>query len=418
MAQIYTRLKPQFENIAFEKRDDNSMVLNFGPQHPSTHGQLRLVLELDGEQVKKAHPEIGYLHRGIEKLAENMIYNEFMPTTDRLDYIAASSNNYAFALGVERLIGLEVPRKAQVIRTTILELNRIISHIFFIAVHAMDVGALSLFLYAFKTREYGLDLMEDYCGARLTHNAIRIGGVPLDFPQGWLENLAAFLKEVQKSVELFEGLLDNNRIWRARLEGVGVIDADRAKSWGASGIMLRATGIKYDIRKEEPYELYDELDFCVPVGYNGDSYDRYRLYMLEIRESCKILEQLIALYPSASKQCENLRGGGLLADAPSFISAPKEEIMTQNYSLMQHFVLVTQGMRPPKGEVYVPTESPRGELGFFIHSLGNPYPQRVKIKTPSFAHTALLQEMLVGEYIADIVTIVGSCNAIFGEVDR
>lgn len=418
MAQIYTRLKPQFENIAFEKRDDNSMVLNFGPQHPSTHGQLRLVLELDGEQVKKAHPEIGYLHRGIEKLAENMIYNEFMPTTDRLDYIAASSNNYAFALGVERLIGLEVPRKAQVIRTTILELNRIISHIFFIAVHAMDVGALSLFLYAFKTREYGLDLMEDYCGARLTHNAIRIGGVPLDFPQGWLENLAAFLKEVQKSVELFEGLLDNNRIWRARLEGVGVIDADRAKSWGASGIMLRATGIKYDIRKEEPYELYDELDFCVPVGHNGDSYDRYRLYMLEIRESCKILEQLIELYPSASKQCENLRGGGLLADAPSFISAPKEEIMTQNYSLMQHFVLVTQGMRPPKGEVYVPTESPRGELGFFIHSLGNPYPQRVKIKTPSFAHTALLQEMLVGEYIADIVTIVGSCNAIFGEVDR
>ena len=418
MAQIYTRLKPQFENIAFEKRDDNSMVLNFGPQHPSTHGQLRLVLELDGEQVKKAHPEIGYLHRGIEKLAENMIYNEFMPTTDRLDYIAASSNNYAFALGLERLIGLEVPRKAQVIRTTILELNRIISHIFFIAVHAMDVGALSLFLYAFKTREYGLDLMEDYCGARLTHNAIRIGGVPLDFPQGWLENLAAFLKEVQKSVELFEGLLDNNRIWRARLEGVGVIDADRAKSWGASGIMLRATGIKYDIRKEEPYELYDELDFCVPVGHNGDSYDRYRLYMLEIRESCKILEQLIELYPSASKQCENLRGGGILADAPSFISAPKEEIMTQNYSLMQHFVLVTQGMRPPKGEVYVPTESPRGELGFFIHSLGNPYPQRVKIKTPSFAHTALLQEMLVGEYIADIVTIVGSCNAIFGEVDR
>lgn len=418
MAQIYTRLKPQFENIAFEKRDDNSMVLNFGPQHPSTHGQLRLVLELDGEQVKKAHPEIGYLHRGIEKLAENMIYNEFMPTTDRLDYIAASSNNYAFALALERLIGLEVPRKAQVIRTTILELNRIISHIFFIAVHAMDVGALSLFLYAFKTREYGLDLMEDYCGARLTHNAIRIGGVPLDFPQGWLENLAAFLKEVQKSVELFEGLLDNNRIWRARLEGVGVIDADRAKSWGASGIMLRATGIKYDIRKEEPYELYDELDFCVPVGHNGDSYDRYRLYMLEIRESCKILEQLIELYPSASKQCENLRGGGLLADAPSFISAPKEEIMTQNYSLMQHFVLVTQGMRPPKGEVYVPTESPRGELGFFIHSLGNPYPQRVKIKTPSFAHTALLQEMLVGEYIADIVTIVGSCNAIFGEVDR
>ena len=243
-------------------------------------------------------------------------------------------------------------------------------------------------------------------------------GVPLDFPPNWLENLQAFLQEVQKSVELFEGLLDNNRIWRTRLEGIGVINAQQAKSWGTSGIMLRATGIAYDIRKEEPYELYNELDFAVPVGHNGDSYDRYRLYMLEIRESCKILEQLIKLYPQASKECENLRGGGLMADAPNFISAPKEEIMTQNYSLMQHFVLVTQGMRPPKGEVYVPTESPRGELGFFIHSLGNPYPQRVKIKTPSFAHTALLQEMLVGEYIADVVTIVGSCNAIFGEVDR
>ncbi|WP_407381414.1 NADH dehydrogenase (quinone) subunit D [Helicobacter sp.] len=408
MGQHYTRLQPQFENISFE-RDDNTMVLNFGPQHPSTHGQLRLILELEGERVKRATPEIGYLHRGIEKLAENMIYNEFMPTTDRLDYISAIGNNYAFAHGVETLLGLEIPRKAQVIRTTLLELNRIISHVFFIAVHAMDVGALSMFLYAFKTREYGLDLIEEYCGARLTHNAIRIGGVPLDFPPGWLESLEAFLIEAQKSVELFEGLLDENRIWKMRLEGVGAISQESAKTWGLSGIMLRATGIAYDIRKEEPYELYGELDFSVPVGTCGDSYDRYRLYMLEIAESIKLLRQLIALYPSS---------GELMARAPEYLSAPKEEIMTQNYSLMQHFVLVTQGMRPPKGEVYAPTESPRGELGFFIHSLGESYPQRVKIKTPSFAHTAILQEMLEGAYIADIVTIVGSCNAIFGEVDR
>lgn len=408
MGQHYTRLQPQFENISFE-RDDNTMVLNFGPQHPSTHGQLRLILELEGERVKRATPEIGYLHRGIEKLAENMIYNEFMPTTDRLDYISAIGNNYAFAHGVETLLGLEIPRKAQVIRTTLLELNRIISHVFFIAVHAMDVGALSMFLYAFKTREYGLDLIEEYCGARLTHNAIRIGGVPLDFPPGWLESLEAFLIEAQKSVELFEGLLDENRIWKMRLEGVGAISQESAKSWGLSGIMLRATGIAYDIRKEEPYELYSELDFSVPVGTCGDSYDRYRLYMLEIAESIRLLRQLIALYPSS---------GELMARAPEYLSAPKEEIMTQNYSLMQHFVLVTQGMRPPKGEVYAPTESPRGELGFFIHSLGESYPQRVKIKTPSFAHTAILQEMLEGAYIADIVTIVGSCNAIFGEVDR
>ena len=342
MGQNYTRLKPQFENIHFE-RDDNTMVLNFGPQHPSTHGQLRLVLELDGERVKRATPEIGYLHRGIEKLAENMIYNEFMPTTDRLDYISAIGNNYAFALGVERLLGIQAPRKAQVIRTTLLELNRIISHIFFIAVHAMDVGALSMFLYAFKTREYGLDLIEDYCGARLTHNAIRIGGVPLDFPSGWLENLEQFLQEASKSVDLFEGLLDENRIWRMRLEGVGAISQEMAKSWGLSGIMLRATGIAYDIRKEEPYELYNELDFAVPIGHYGDSYDRYRLYMLEIRESIKLLRQLIALYPSSNATST---GDELMARAPEYISAPKEEIMTQNYSLMQHFVLVTQGMRP------------------------------------------------------------------------
>lgn len=410
MAQNYTKLTPQFENIAFEQ-DENKMILNFGPQHPSAHGQLRLILELEGERVIKATPDIGYLHRGVEKLAENMIYNEFMPTTDRLDYIAASSNNYAFAYAVEKLIGLQVPRKAEIIRTMILELNRIISHIFFISVHAMDVGALSVFLYGFKTREYGLDLMEDYCGARLTHNAIRIGGVPLDLPHGWLENLESFCKEVEQSISLIRGLLDNNRIWRVRLENVGVLSAKQAKSWGASGVMLRGSGVKYDIRKEEPYALYDELDFEVPVGHNGDCLDRYFLYMLEIDESIKMLRQLTKLY----KECKD---NDLMAKNPQFISATKEEIMTQNYALMQHFVLVTQGMRPPVGEVYAPTESPKGELGFFINSQGNPYPQRVKIKTPSFAHMALMQELLVGCYLADVVTIIGSSNAVFGEVDR
>lgn len=410
MAQNYTKLTPQFENIAFEQ-DENKMILNFGPQHPSAHGQLRLILELEGERVIKATPDIGYLHRGVEKLAENMIYNEFMPTTDRLDYIAASSNNYAFAYAVEKLIGLQVPRKAEIIRTMILELNRIISHIFFISVHAMDVGALSVFLYGFKTREYGLDLMEDYCGARLTHNAIRIGGVPLDLPNGWLENLESFCKEVEKSISLIRGLLDNNRIWKVRLENVGVLSAEQAKSWGASGVMLRGSGVKYDIRKEEPYALYDELDFEVPVGHNGDCLDRYFLYMLEIDESIKMLRQLTKLY----KECKD---NDLMAKDPQFISATKEEIMTQNYALMQHFVLVTQGMRPPIGEVYAPTESPKGELGFFINSQGNPYPQRVKIKTPSFAHMALMQELLIGCYLADVVTIIGSSNAVFGEVDR
>jgi NADH-quinone oxidoreductase subunit D len=404
------KLTPFFENINFE-RDDNTMVINFGPQHPSAHGQLRLVLELEGEKVVKAYPDIGYLHRGVEKMAENMMYNEFLPTTDRLDYIASTANNYAYALAVEKLLGVEVPRRAQVIRTMLLELNRIISHLFFIATHALDVGAMSVFLYAFREREYAMDLMEEYCGARLTHSSIRIGGVPLDLPKDWISNLISFCDKVEYELEhTYNALLQENRIWKMRLEDVGVLSAEDAISWGCSGIMLRGSGVKYDIRKEEPYELYSELDFDIPVSDRGDSYGRYRLYMAEIEQSIKIIRQLIPMYKDTKPQ--------LMAHAPEYISAPKEQIMTQNYSLMQHFVLVTQGMRPPVGEVYVPTESPKGELGFFIRSEGEPYAYRVKVRAPSFYHTGLLQEILVGTYIADVVTIIGSTNIVFGEVDR
>jgi len=405
------KLKPFFENLHFERKD-NTMVINFGPQHPSAHGQLRLILELQGEQVVKAYPDIGYLHRGVEKMAENMIYNEFLPTTDRLDYIASTSNNYAFALAVERLLGIEdkVPRRAKVIRTMLLELNRIISHLFFLATHALDVGAMSIFLYAFREREFAMDLMEDYCGARLTHAAVRIGGVPLDLPKGWLENLANFLNKLPEQIKLYEDLLTENRIWKMRLEDVGVLKPEDALSWGCTGPMLRGSGIAYDIRKEEPYELYAELDFDIPVTDRCDSYGRYRLYMEEMKESIKILRQLISMYPKTEPK--------LMAHAPEYISAPKEEIMTQNYALMQHFVLVTQGMRPPKGTVYVPTESPKGELGFYIKSEGEPYAYRLKVRAPSFFHTGVLQDLLVGTYIADVVTIIGSTNIVFGEVDR
>jgi NADH-quinone oxidoreductase subunit D len=404
------KLTPFFENINFE-RDDNTMVINFGPQHPSAHGQLRLVLELEGEKVVKAYPDIGYLHRGVEKMAENMMYNEFLPTTDRLDYIASTANNYAYALGVEKLLGVEVPRRAQVIRTMLLELNRIISHLFFIATHALDVGAMSVFLYAFREREYAMDLMEDYCGARLTHSSIRIGGVPLDLPKDWISNIISFCDKVEYELEhTYNALLQENRIWKMRLEDVGTLSAEDAISWGCSGVMLRGSGVKYDIRKEEPYELYSELDFDIPVSDRGDSYGRYRLYMAEIEQSIKIIRQLIPMYKDTKPQ--------LMAHAPEYISAPKEQIMTQNYSLMQHFVLVTQGMRPPVGEVYVPTESPKGELGFFIRSEGESYAYRVKVRAPSFFHTGLLQEILVGTYIADVVTIIGSTNIVFGEVDR
>lgn len=407
--QKVNRLKPFFENIAFE-REDNHMIVNFGPQHPSAHGQLRLILELDGEKVSKATPDIGYLHRGMEKMAENMIYNEFLPTTDRMDYIAATANNYGFALAVEKLIGLEVPRRAKVIRMMLLELNRISSHLFWLATHALDVGAMTIFLYAFREREYTLDLIEDYCGARLTHSSVRIGGVPLDLPKGWIDNLNKFINHLPIDIGDYEGLLDQNRIWKMRLEDVGVVTPEQAQSWGCSGPMLRGSGIAWDIRKEEPYELYDEVEFDVPVSTTCDSYGRYKLHMEEMRQSVRILKQLIPMYAQTSPE--------IMAYAPGYISAPKEQIMTQNYSLMQHFVLVTQGMRPPVGEVYVATESPKGELGFYINSQGDPYPYRLKLRAPSFFHTAILQEILVGEYLADVVAIIGNANIVFGEIDR
>ncbi len=407
--QKVNRLKPFFENIVFE-REDNHMIVNFGPQHPSAHGQLRLILELDGEKVSKATPDIGYLHRGMEKMAENMIYNEFLPTTDRMDYIAATANNYGFALAVEKLIGLEVPRRAKVIRMMLLELNRIASHLFWLATHALDVGAMTIFLYAFREREYVLDLIEDYCGARLTHSSVRIGGVPLDLPKGWLEGLNKFINHLPIDIGDYEGLLDQNRIWKMRLEGVGIITPEQAQTWGCSGPMLRGSGIAWDIRKEEPYELYDEVEFDVPVSTTCDSYGRYKLHMEEMRQSIRIIKQLMPMYDQTTPE--------LMAHAPSYISAPKEQIMTQNYALMQHFVLVTQGMRPPVGEVYVATESPKGELGFYINSQGEPYPYRLKLRAPSFFHTAILQEILVGEYLADVVAIIGNANIVFGEIDR
>jgi len=403
------RLSPFYENLAFEREDDR-MIINFGPNHPSAHGLLNLILEMSGEEIVKAYPNVGFLHRGMEKMAENMIYNEFLPTTDRMDYIAASANNYAFALAVEKLVGLEVPRRAKVIRMLLLELNRLASHLFWLATHALDIGAMSVFLYAFREREYVLDLIEDYCGARLTHSSVRIGGVPLDVTPEWRKAMSQFMAHLPKEIEMYEGLLDTNRIWRMRLENVGHLSQETAQNWACSGIMLRGSDIKWDIRKEEPYELYDEVDFDIPTSDKCDSYGRYKLYMEEMRQSIRIINQVLEMYEGTEP--------ALMAHAPQFVSAPKEQLMTQNYSLMQHFVLVTQGMRPPKGDIYVPTESPKGELGFYIYSDGEAYPYRLKIRAPSFYHTGLLQDWLPGSYLADVVTMIGSSNTVFGEVDR
>ncbi len=407
------RLRPFFENITFD-REDNEMIVNFGPQHPSAHGQLRLILHMQQEQITKAHPDIGYLHRGMEKMAENMIYNEFMPTTDRMDYIASSSNNYGFALAVEKLIDVHVPRRAKVIRMMLLEINRLMSHLFWLATTALDIGAMTVFLYAFREREYLMDIIEDYCGARLTHAAIRIGGVPLDIPDNFIDDLKVFLDKLPANIKDYEDLLDKNRIWLMRMENVGVIPTEMALSWACTGPMLRASNVKWDIRKEEPYELYDEVEFEVPYSDKCDNYARYKVYMQEMRESAKILYQTIDMYAETVKNNET----ELMAHAPQYISAPKLDIMTQNYSLMQHFVLVTQGMRPPVGEVYVATESPKGELGFYINSQGGPYPYRLKLRAPSFWHTGILTDLLPGHYIPDVVSIIGTTNIVFGEVDR
>jgi len=413
MAQVKNRLSPFFENITFD-REDNELVLNFGPQHPSAHGQLRLMLHLQQEQIVKAHPDVGYLHRGMEKMAENMIYNEFMPTTDRMDYIASSANNYGFALSVEKLIGLEVPRRAKVIRMMLLEINRLMSHLFWLATTALDIGAMTVFLYAFREREYLMDIIEGYCGARLTHAAIRIGGVPLDIQDTFISQLKDFLDVLPQNIKDYEDLLDTNRIWLMRMEEVGTISTEMALSWGCTGPMLRASGVQWDIRKEEPYELYDEVEFNVPWSDKGDNFARYRIYMQEMRESAKILYQTIDMYKETVKNGQT----ELMAHAPKYISSSKLDIMTQNYSLMQHFVLVTQGMRPPVGEVYVATESPKGELGFFINSQGGAYPYRLKLRAPSFWHTGILTDLLPGHYIPDVVSIIGTTNIVFGEVDR
>ncbi len=409
MQQIPNRLTPFFENIAFEK-EDNQMVINMGPQHPSSHGQLRLVLTLDGEKVVKADPHIGYMHRGMEKMAENMIYNEFVPTTDRMDYIAAASNNFGFCYAAEKLIDVKVPRRGMIIRMMLLELNRICSHLLWLATHALDVGAMTIFLYTFREREYILDLIEEYCGARLTHSTIRIGGVPLDLPKDWCDKLDAFLDKFPNDIKDYEDLLTKNRIWRMRLEGIGVVSEQQAKDWGCTGVVLRGSGIEWDIRKEEPYELYNEVEFDVPISKNGDSYARYLLYMEEMKQCIKILKQLIPMYKESAPET--------MAHNSRYISASKEQIMTQNYSLMQHFVLVTQGMKPPIGEVYAVTESPKGELGFYINSQGGAYPYRVKVRAPSFFHCAFFQEWMQGAYLADVVTILGSSNIILGEIDR
>jgi NADH dehydrogenase I D subunit len=392
------------------KTQRRELKVSMGPQHPATHGVLRLVLDLDGERVVKCTPYVGYLHRGTEKLAEGKTYLSALPLSDRLDYISSMSNNVGYCVAVEKLLGIGVPERAKFIRTITAEMTRISSHIIWVATHALDIGAMTVFLYSFREREWLLDLLEMLTGARLTVSYGRIGGVRNDVTQEFLDSLYQFTEEFPQRIEEYETLIDQNRIWLQRTKGIGVISAEEAINWGLTGPMIRGSGIPYDVRKFEPYDAYDKVDFEVPTGIEGDVYDRYRVRMLELRQSNRIIRQCI----------ENLPTGPVMApDAPKFTLPPKDRVMTDMESLIHHFVLITKGpLTAPEGEVYVATEVPKGELGFYFVSDGSGKPYRMRLRSPSFVHTSVMPRLCEGGLIADVIANIGTIDLVLGECDR
>jgi NADH dehydrogenase I D subunit len=386
------------------------LTINMGPQHPATHGVLRLVLDLDGETVVKCTPYIGYLHRGVEKLGEHRTYLSALPLTDRLDYISAMANNQGYCLAVERLFGIEAPERAKYIRTIVSEMSRISSHILWLGTHALDIGAMTVFLYAFREREWLLDLFEMLCGARLTTSYARVGGVRNDVSQEFIDSLYRFAEEFPARVEEYETLIDQNRIWLKRTKGIGVIEADEAVSWGLSGPTLRGSGVSYDVRKHAPYDAYDKVEFDVPVGKVGDVYDRYRCRMEEFRQSSRIIRQCI----------EQLPAGPVMApDAPKFTLPPKDSVLKSMESMIHHFVLITKGpMAAPEGDLYSAVEAPKGELGFYFVSDGSGKPYRMRVRAPSFVHASVIPRLCEGALIADVIANIGTVDIVLGECDR
>jgi len=389
-------------------RRREELLLNMGPQHPSTHGVLRVVLELDGERIVKATPDLGYLHRGVEKLAEGLAYMQVIPHTDRLDYVCAMANNYAYVRAVEKLLGITVPERAEYIRTIVAEMQRIIGHLFWLGTQALDIGAMTVFFWTFREREILLDMFEKLCGARLTLNYYRIGGVDSDFTPDLVLRLKAFLETFPQKVSEYDSLIASNRIWLGRTKNVAVISGEDAINFGLTGPTLRGSGVAYDIRKMEPYGVYDKVDWEVPIGKNGDTYDRYWVRMEEMRQSARIIAQCLDLLPA----------GPIIADEPQYIPPPKQLVMRDMESLIHHFIIFTQGFKPPKAETYCGTEAPKGELGFFIISDGSPRPYRLKIRSPSFIHMGAFDHMARGYLISDIITIFGTYDIVMGECDR
>ncbi len=385
------------------------MVLNMGPQHPSTHGVLRVILELDGEIVLKADPIIGYLHTGIEKSCEDKTYSQCITLTDRIDYLAPLSNNLGFCLAAEKLIGIEVPKRAQYIRVLLTELTRITSHLVWLGTHAIDLGAMSVFLYSFREREEIMKIYEYVSGQRMMTSYFRIGGLALEPPPGWLDRVQRVVDSLPGHIDEYEDLLTRNRIWLGRTKGVGYLSAQDAIAMGVSGPLLRASGVAYDVRKAFPYSSYDEFDFNIQTQTAGDSYARYQVRVAEIRESIKIVRQAMEKIPS---------DGPFRAEAPGIIPPSREEMKTSIEGLIYHFKIFTEGFAPPPGEVYQAIESPRGELGVFMVSDGSAKPYRVKFRAPSFVNLQALPNLCEGRLLADVVTCIGTTDIVLGEVDR
>ncbi len=384
------------------------LTLNMGPSHPSTHGVLRVVMDLDGEVITRAGLEIGYLHRGDEKIAENMQYNHLVPYTDRLDYLAPIANNVAYALAVEKLMGWEIPARGKAIRVLCCELARISSHMLGVGCMAMDIGAVTVFMYTFVEREKIYNLIEQLSGARFTTSYTRVGGQTRDLPDTFIPQLEEFIRTVKPVIEEVSALLTRNRIFVDRCKDVGVISKEDAIAYALSGPNLRGCGIEHDLRRKHPYLDYEKYDFEIPIGTVGDSYDRYLVRMEEMRQSLRILEQVIATLPA----------GPINYVDPKQTLPPKVEVLTKMEELIHHFIRVTEGVDAPPGEVYFGAENPKGELGFYIHSKGGGVPYRLKIRAPSFVNLSILPKILPGHMISDVVTILGSVDFVMGECDR
>jgi len=385
-------------------------TLNFGPQHPSAHGVLRLVLELDGEVVERAESHIGLLHRGTEKLFEYKTYQQNVPYFDRFDYVSMMANEHAYALAVEKLLGITPPERAQYIRVMFAELTRILNHCLWLGAHALDIGAMTVFLYCFREREDIFDFYEAVSGARMHAAYFRPGGVAKDLPDGLLDRIRAFTETFPGYVDEYETLLTENRIWKQRLVDVGVVDKEAALAWGFSGPMIRGSGIAWDLRKTQPYDVYDKMDFEIPVGTTGDSYDRYLVRVEEMRESNKIICQCIDWLEKDS--------GPYKIDDYKLTNPPRQDMKGDMEALIHHFKFFSEGYCVPEGEVYAAVEHPKGEFGVYVMADGSNKPYRMKVRAPGFAHLGSLDYMCRGHMIADVVTIIGTQDIVFGEVDR